>query len=272
MARDREIAVQVYDFGEIAEIFQGKGSLDLEVFKQRGGGNATLDSCLHFFDVVFFPVIKGMEYTMATSQLFGRPLQYVLMKEDSSIPNLLQLCTHQVLAQMTAETPLDTLFQLENCDAFATSLAHDWNIDSGKLAVAEHISNIEDPAVLIALVRKFLEELPEPLVPFAFFAELMSLETLNVKSLAGELERLMKGLPLTHRQSLRRVVNFITDLATKQSAHSERRCEQVCGVFGPLLIRPRRPEQLDTATKAQQRTQAIKLLKVIVVEGERSFL
>ena len=171
MIRDGRLAARVYSRAEALEIFHNQETLLLDRFKQRAVSNPVADRCMGFFDAVFFPVLQTMENDVRSAQLFERPLPYVVLREDSFVP----LVVEQACKLLSQSTISDTgqLFgrKLEDEFVIAASKRCEEAWVDGRFE-SEFFATTEDATVVAGVLKKFLVELPEPLVPFVLLVDI----------------------------------------------------------------------------------------------------
>jgi hypothetical protein len=167
MIRDGRLAARVYSRNEVLEIFHGAETLLLDRFKQRAVCNVVADCCLGFFDAVFFPVLQAMENDVHSAQLFERPLPYVLLREDAFVPMIVAQATSFIAKNAGADA--GQLFGRKTDEEVVKSMAKKCDqiwVETNDQEEGVLFAESDDVTVVAAVLRKFLLELPEPLVPF----------------------------------------------------------------------------------------------------------
>ncbi len=112
MIKEGSIGKRYYGKDLVAELFPGQEqTMTLERFKQRGAKFVVIENCTRFFDSVFFPIVDAMEMDLCSAQLFGRPVQYTLYREQARVPVAISaLTTHLLDSRNPNALELQALF------------------------------------------------------------------------------------------------------------------------------------------------------------------
>ncbi len=252
MVRDGRLAARVYARDEVLEIFHGAETLLLDRFKQRAVSNTVVDNCLRFFEAVFFPVLQLMESDLRSAQLFDRPLTYIVLREDNFVPALVTAAGAHLVKRAG---DLGALFQVRMDDERCLKLAQRVEAAWMDLRLSELLQDLDDVTVVAALLKKFLNDLPEPLFPFVLYSELLA-----AKGQAA-LEAVVKQVPPIHFATLGAVVNLVRTLSAGRAAD----CDKLCLVLGPLLMRPKKVDE-DNEVRVRDAKTVARVLRTIATE------
>ena len=270
MIRDSRLAARTYAREVALEMFHGAETLLLDRFKQRAISNVVADNCVRFFDAVFFPVLQVMESDLRSAQLFNRPLPYILLREGTFVPSLLVMAAKRISEKAASAAPVDVhaLFGRriddEECVRVAARVEAAW-ID---LHFESLFRDDDDVSVVAAVMKKFLNELPEPLFPFVLYGDVIALEGATSKKLTAGMENVVRQLPPIHLAALRVVVSLVKKLATRSSGRvSASECEKLCVALAPLVVRSKNVVDDDKEVRVKSAVIVGRGLAVVVMEN-----
>jgi Ca2+-binding EF-hand superfamily protein len=117
--------------------------------------------CLTLFDRFVLPVVEEMEKCVGTTKLFGRSLEYVCFREGSELPRLVSYVCEELRNRK------DDMKWKSADDAEVVGMAmhveQAWIKSSD--GVIELLKAMSDSSLLGGILKKFLQDLPDPLVP-----------------------------------------------------------------------------------------------------------
>ncbi len=261
MIRDGRLAARVYSRDEALDIFHGAETLLLDRFKQRAVSNAVMENCMRFLDAVFFPVVQAMESDVRSAQLFERPLNYVVTREDGFVPAVIQAVATRLTVQ---PTDLATLFQVRMDDERCVRLCGKVEAAWMDMKLTQLLPEAEDVTLVAAVLKKFLNDLPEPLFPFVLYPDVLALEK---NATEAGVEAIVKQLPPTNFASLSAIVALIRALCTAKGTAPlvPDECLKLCVVLGPLMMRPKKVDD-DNETRVRHAKTVARVLRLIVAE------
>ncbi|KAI7872677.1 Rho GTPase activation protein, partial [Spinellus fusiger] len=192
-------------------------------------------------------VYENFYHGIAHDQLFGVPLEELGKQTPDKVP----LFVRQVLdtiAQGVKETPLEDKISLWSTPV-ALSTVHtaraEMNMDSRRLEPA--LVDSYSPGLLVAVLRLFLLELPEPLMTYDLYESVCALYTNDNQDESLRLlplSHLIATLPASHFYTLDLLLSHIdSHLQTCQG----RSLEETSQCLGPIFLRAR-TESLATLT------------------------
>ncbi|XP_063808441.1 rho GTPase-activating protein 9 isoform X2 [Pseudophryne corroboree] len=178
------------------------------------------------------PLQTLQEKGLIKDQVFGCRLDALCYREHSTVPKFVRLCTEAVNERgldvdgiYRVNGNLSTIQKLR----FIVDREEKLDLDS---------SEWEDIHVITGALKMFFRELPEPLIPFSMFDELVS--AVQIPDIAERVET-MKELASTLPEPNHDTLKYITCHLNRVREHSEmnRMTTQNVGiVFGPTLMRP----------------------------------
>nr|XP_020465849.1 rho GTPase-activating protein 9 [Monopterus albus] len=218
------------------------------------------------------PTLQALqEKGLIKDQVFGCRLEMVCEREKSTVPRFVRLCTEAV-----ERRGLDTdgIYRVSGNLAVIQKLRflvnHERAVTTdgrymfpAELVQEEKVnlddSEWEDIHVITGALKLFFRELPEPLVPYGFFTDIM--ETVKMTDYTDKVDRL-KCLVLNMPPPNHDTLQFMCHHLKRVLQHSEtnRMTTQNIGiVFGPTLMRPER-DNGNMAVNMVYQNQAVELI------------
>ncbi|XP_034543166.1 rho GTPase-activating protein 9 isoform X4 [Notolabrus celidotus] len=199
------------------------------------------------------PLQALQEKGLIKDQVFGCRLEMLCEREKSTVPRFVRLCTAAV-EKRGLET--DGIYRVSGNLAVIQKLRFMVNHEE-KLNLEE--SDWEDIHVITGALKLFFRELPEPLVPFGFFTDIV--ETIKMSDYLEKVHRL-KCLVLNMPPPNHDTLKFMCRHLRRVLEHSDtnRMTTQNIGiVFGPTLMRPER-DNGNMAVNMVYQNQAVELI------------
>ncbi|XP_029947214.1 rho GTPase-activating protein 15 isoform X2 [Salarias fasciatus] len=199
------------------------------------------------------PLQALQEKGLIKDQVFGCRLEMLCEREKSTIPRFVRLCTEAVERR---GLDADGIYRVSGNLAVIQKLRFLVNHEE-KLNLDE--SEWEDIHVITGALKLFFRELPEPLVPFGFFTDIV--ETIKMSDYMDKVDRL-KCLVLNMPPPNHDTLQFMCRHLRRVLEHSDtnRMTTQNIGiVFGPTLMRPER-DNGNMAVNMVYQNQAVELI------------
>ncbi|XP_041743293.1 rho GTPase-activating protein 15 isoform X2 [Coregonus clupeaformis] len=210
------------------------------------------------------------EKGLIKDQVFGCHLEMLCEREKNTVPRFVRLCTEAV-ERRGLET--DGIYRVSGNLAVIQKLRflvnHERAVttDGRYMFPAELVqeklnldqSEWEDIHVITGALKLFFRELPEPLVPYGFFTDI--LETVKMSDYLDKVDRL-KWLVLSMPPPNQDTMRFMFSHLKRVMEHSDsnRMSTQNIGiVFGPTLMRPER-DNVNMAINMVYQNQAVELI------------
>ncbi|XP_056292812.1 rho GTPase-activating protein 15 isoform X4 [Pseudoliparis swirei] len=196
------------------------------------------------------PLQALKEKGIIKDQVFGCRLEMLCEREKSTVPRFVRLCTDAV-EKRGLET--DGIYRVSGNLAVIQKLRflvdHERAVttDGRYMFPAEFVqeeklnldqSEWEDIHVITGALKLFFRELPEPLVPFGFFADIV--ETVKMSDYMDKVDRLkylVLNMPPTNRDTLQFICCHLKRVL-EQSGTNRMTTQNIGIVFGPTLMRP----------------------------------
>ncbi|XP_047188918.1 rho GTPase-activating protein 15 isoform X2 [Scophthalmus maximus] len=199
------------------------------------------------------PLQALQEKGLIKDQVFGCRLDMLCEREKSTVPRFVRLCTEAV-----ERKGLDTdgIYRVSGNLAVIQKLRFLVNHEE-KLNL--DASEWQDIHVITGALKLFFRELPEPLVPFGFFTDIV--ETVKMSDYMDKVDRL-KCLVLNMPPPNHDTLLFMCRHLKRVLEHSDinRMTTQNIGiVFGPTLMRPER-DNGNMAVNMVYQNQAVELI------------
>ncbi|XP_051985567.1 rho GTPase-activating protein 15 isoform X2 [Xyrauchen texanus] len=216
------------------------------------------------------PLQTLQEKGLIKDQVFGCGLELLCEREKNTVPQFVRKCTEAV-ERRGLET--DGIYRVSGNLAVIQKLRfavdHERAITTdGRYLFPEDLVqerlDLDDPQwedvhVITGALKLFFRELPEPLVPYGFFHDIV--ETVKIPDYLDQVDRLkllVISMPPPNHDTLRHVIRHLKRV--KERSDSNRMTTQNIGiVFGPTLMRPEN-ECGNMAINMLYQNQAIELL------------
>ncbi|XP_070697419.1 rho GTPase-activating protein 15 isoform X2 [Pempheris klunzingeri] len=199
------------------------------------------------------PLQALQEKGLIKDQVFGCRLEMLCERERSTVPRFVRLCTAAV-----ERRGLDTdgIYRVSGNLAVIQKLR--FLVDhEEKLNLDE--SDWEDIHVITGALKLFFRELPEPLVPFGFFTDIV--ETVKMSDYMDKVDRLkclVLNMPPPNHDTLQFMCRHLKRVLER--SNTNRMTTQNIGiVFGPTLMRPER-DNGNMAVNMIYQNQAVELI------------
>ncbi|XP_068450406.1 rho GTPase-activating protein 15 isoform X2 [Clinocottus analis] len=217
------------------------------------------------------PLQALQEKGLIKDQVFGCRLEMLCEREKSTVPRFVRLCTDAV-----EKRGLDTdgIYRVSGNLAVIQKLRflvdHERAVTTdGRYMFPEEFvqeeklnldhSEWEDIHVISGALKLFFRELPEPLVPFGFFTDIV--ETVKMSDYMDKVDRLkclVLNMPPPNHDTLQFMCCHLKRVLERSG--SNRMTTQNIGiVFGPTLMRPER-DNCNMAVNMVYQNQAVELI------------
>ncbi|ROK31101.1 Rho GTPase-activating protein 15 [Anabarilius grahami] len=206
------------------------------------------------------PLQTLQEKGLIKDQVFGCGLELLCEREKCTVPQFVKKCTEAV-ERRGLET--DGIYRVSGNLAVIQKL---------RFAVNHERLDLDDPQwedihVITGALKLFFRELPEPLIPYGFFHDII--ETVKISDYLDKVDRLkllVISMPPPNHDTLSHMIRHLKRVM--ENSDSNRMTTQNIGiVFGPTLMRPEN-ECGNMAINMVYQNQAIELL---LSEYERIF-
>ncbi|XP_059426321.1 rho GTPase-activating protein 15-like isoform X2 [Carassius carassius] len=216
------------------------------------------------------PLQTLQEKGLIKDQVFGCGLELLCEREKSSVPQFVRKCTDTV-ERRGLET--DGIYRVSGNLAVIQKLRFAVNHEravttDGRYLFPEDLVqerlDLDDPQwedihVITGALKLFFRELPEPLVPYEFFQDIV--ETVKLSDHEDKVERLkllVLSMPPPNHHTLQHMIRHLRRVM--ECSDSNRMTTQNIGiVFGPTLMRPEN-ESGNMAFNMVYQNQAVELL------------
>ncbi|XP_028854135.1 rho GTPase-activating protein 15 isoform X2 [Denticeps clupeoides] len=199
------------------------------------------------------PLQTLQEKGLIKDQVFGCRLETLCEREKSTVPRFVRMCADAV-ERRGLET--DGIYRVSGNLAviqklrFAVNHEEKLNLDSPEW---------EDIHVVSGALKLFFRELPEPLVPYGVFSDLM--ETIKISNYLDKVDRmksLLQRMPPPNHDTMRFMFRHLKRVM--EHCDSNRMTTQNIGiVFGPTLMRPEQ-DNGNMAVNMVYQNQAVELI------------
>ncbi|XP_056886016.1 rho GTPase-activating protein 15 isoform X2 [Takifugu flavidus] len=199
------------------------------------------------------PLQALQEKGLIKDQVFGCRLEMLCERERSTVPRFVRLCTEAVEKRGLDS---DGIYRVSGNLAVIQKLRFLVNHEE-KLNLDQ--SDWEDIHVVTGALKLFFRELPEPLVPFGFFTDIV--ETVKMSDYMDKVDRLkclVLNMPPPNHDTLKFMCRHLKRVL--EHSDSNRMTTQNIGiVFGPTLMRPER-DNGNMAVNMIYQNQAVELI------------
>uniref|UniRef100_A0A8C1VYD0 Rho GTPase activating protein 9 n=1 Tax=Cyprinus carpio TaxID=7962 RepID=A0A8C1VYD0_CYPCA len=198
------------------------------------------------------PLQTLQEKGLIKDQVFGCGLELLCEREKSVVPQFVRKCTDAV-ERRGLET--DGIYRVSGNLAVIQKLR--FSVNHERLDLDD--PQWEDIHVITGALKLFFRELPEPLVPYGFFHDVV--ETVKTSEYLDKVDRLkllVLSMPPPNHHTLRHMIRHLRRVMERSD--SNRMTTQNIGiVFGPTLMRPEN-ESGNMAINMVYQNQAVELL------------
>uniref|UniRef100_A0A8B9KUX9 Rho GTPase activating protein 9 n=1 Tax=Astyanax mexicanus TaxID=7994 RepID=A0A8B9KUX9_ASTMX len=193
------------------------------------------------------PLQALQEKGLIKDQVFGCSLEVLCEREKSTVPRFVRNCTETVEKK---GLEMDGIYRVSGNLAVIQKLRFAVNHEravstDGRYLFPEELvqGNLEDPQwedihVITGALKLFFRELPEPLVPYGFFHDIV--ETVKMSDYLDKVNRmklLIISMPPPNHDTMRHMFRHLKRVM--EHSDSNRMTTQNIGiVFGPTLMRP----------------------------------
>ncbi|KAL0978897.1 hypothetical protein UPYG_G00177330 [Umbra pygmaea] len=216
------------------------------------------------------PLQSLQEKGLIKDQVFGCRLEMLCEREKCTVPRFVKLCTeaverrgletdgiYRVSGNLAVIQKLRFLVNHERAVTTDGRYMFPADLVQEKLNLDE--SDWEDIHVITGALKLFFRELPEPLVPYGFFTDIV--ETVKMSDYLDKVDRLrflILSMPPPNHDTMRFMFNHLKQVM--EHADSNRMSTQNIGiVFGPTLMRPER-DNANMAINMVYQNQAVELI------------
>ena len=171
----------------------------------------------------------------AARRIFGVPLHELLELDVSTLPRLVQECTRHVQerapaasSDLTVDGDPSLVMELRN--------AFERSAESGAIALLECIDGSSEGDVRAActLLRTFLLEMPQPVVPVEFFLPL--LEAAAGGTRGAQLDEILAPMPHEHATLFEHLLAFLVNVSRPFAADRSAQ-QRLARVWAPCVLR-----------------------------------
>ncbi|XP_059925163.1 rho GTPase-activating protein 15 isoform X2 [Gadus macrocephalus] len=217
------------------------------------------------------PLQALQEKGLIKDQVFGCRLEMLCERERSAVPRFVRLCTEAV-ERRGLQT--DGIYRVSGNLAVIQKLRFMVNHEravttDGRYMFPEELireeklnldqSEWEDIHVITGALKLFFRELPEPLVPYGFYTDII--ETVKMSDYSDKVDRLkclVLNIPPPSHDTLHFIFSHLQRVL-EQSDANRMTTQNVAIVFGPTLMRPERDTGLMAVNMVYQ-NQAVELM------------
>ncbi|KAM9361623.1 rho GTPase-activating protein 15 [Symphorus nematophorus] len=217
------------------------------------------------------PLQALQEKGLIKDQVFGCRLEMLCEREKSTVPRFVRLCTEAVEKRgldtdgiYRVSGNLAVIQKLRFLVNHERAVTTDGRYMFPKELVQEEKLNLdesdwEDIHVITGALKLFFRELPEPLVPFGFFTDIV--ETVKMSDYMDKVDRLkclVLNMPPPNHDTLQFMCRHLKRVLERSDTN--RMTTQNIGiVFGPTLMRPER-DNGNMAVNMVYQNQAVELI------------
>ncbi|XP_070849333.1 rho GTPase-activating protein 15 isoform X5 [Chaetodon trifascialis] len=217
------------------------------------------------------PLQALQEKGLIKDQVFGCRLEMLCERENSTVPRFVKLCTEAVEKRgldtdgiYRVSGNLAVIQKLRFLVNHERAVTTDGRFMFPKELVQEEKLNLnesewEDIHVVTGALKLFFRELPEPLVPFGFFTDIV--ETVKMSDYMDKVDRLkclVLNMPPPNHDTLQFMCRHLKRVLERSDIN--RMTTQNIGiVFGPTLMRPER-DNGNMAVNMVYQNQAVELI------------
>ncbi|KJE95095.1 chimerin 1 [Capsaspora owczarzaki ATCC 30864] len=171
-------------------------------------------------------------------KVFGTDLTFIVVVSESRYPILVEKCINEVAKRGMHE---EGIYRISPSASEVQALRDAFERDH----TTADVSSVADINVVSALLKAYIRELPNPLIPFEFFDRFLA----TAKSSQTPAEQLIEyqkhiaDLPAPHYETLKFLMSHLNDVVA-QSAVNKMNASNLGVVFGLSIFRGRNGEEL----------------------------
>uniref|UniRef100_A0A674PIV2 Rho GTPase activating protein 12 n=1 Tax=Takifugu rubripes TaxID=31033 RepID=A0A674PIV2_TAKRU len=194
-------------------------------------------------------------------QVFGSSLTSLCQRENSSVPNFVQMCIDHV--EKTGMI-VDGLYRVSGNLAVIQKLRFAVNHDE-KLDLND--SKWEDIHVTTGALKMFFRELPEPLFTYGFFNDFVdAIKCSDHKQRVNTVKDLIRKLPKPNQDTMQTLFKHLRRV-TEHGEANRMTAQSVAIVFGPTLLRP----ETETGNMAVHMVYQNQIVELVLLEHQTVF-
>mmetsp|Transcript_52397 Transcript_52397/g.131695 ORF Transcript_52397/g.131695 Transcript_52397/m.131695 type:complete len:797 (+) Transcript_52397:19-2409(+) len=209
----------------------------------------------------WYKLIRPMSAMHAGSRVFGVSIEKVVFRKGSKslVPGIVTRCLNYFERNGVG---YEGLFRISPSNNSLDSLKE--SLDSG----SDTEFDGQDPHLVAGLLKQYLRELPEPLVPFTLFAPLVELFERKEadRVVLDNLRRLFSMVSPPCQATLKRLLAFIKDVSLR-SDQNKMSLPNLATCFGPTLLRPKE----DSYASLQQTPLVLKIMEFLITNSHLIF-
>ncbi|KAJ8248403.1 hypothetical protein GJAV_G00241660 [Gymnothorax javanicus] len=211
--------------------------------------------------------IRRVIRTLHGGGIFGQRLEDTMQLErkigPSPAPLLVEQCVDFIRAHGLDE---EGLFRMPGQANLVKELQ-----DAFDCGEKPHFNSTTDVHTVASLLKLYLRELPEPVIPFSNYPDFLTCAQLLTKEeRAGieELEKQVKTLPQANYSLLKYICKFLDEVQT-HSNQNKMSIQNLATVFGPNILRPKMG---DPKSMMEGTSQVQHLMMVLIQEQARLYM
>ncbi|XP_060752763.1 rho GTPase-activating protein 12b isoform X6 [Tachysurus vachellii] len=194
-------------------------------------------------------------------QVFGCSVTSLCSRENTSVPNFVQICIEHV---ENTGLNVDGLYRVSGNLAVIQKLRFAVNHDE-KVDLAD--SKWEDIHVITGALKMFFRELPEPLFTYSSFNDFVNaIKNSDYKQRVQAIKDLIKQLPKPNQETMQVLFRHLKRVIEHGEAN-RMTTQSVAIVFGPTLLRP----ETETGNMAVHMVYQNQIVELILLEYDNIF-
>uniref|UniRef100_M3ZTD9 Rho GTPase activating protein 12 n=1 Tax=Xiphophorus maculatus TaxID=8083 RepID=M3ZTD9_XIPMA len=212
------------------------------------------------FMFVFTPTVQTTA-CLSTDQVFGCSLSSLCQRENTSVPNFVEMCIDHV---ENTGLSVDGLYRVSGNLAVIQKLRFAVNHDE---KVDLNDSKWEDIHVTTGALKMFFRELPEPLFTYGSFNDFVNaIKCSDYKQRVNSVKDLIKKLPKPNHDTMQALFRHLRRVI-EHGETNRMTTQSVAIVFGPTLLRP----ETETGNIAVHMVYQNQIVELILLEYEGVF-
>jgi len=196
----------------------------------------------------------------ADSRVFGVSLDEICAREITSVPKFFEKCTDWL---MKKGPTMEGVFRIS---AKKSDMVHfQERIDSGEDL---DLNDIEDPNVVPCLLKQYLRDLPEPLIPFDMYKDFLLLNSIEDQSkMLEEMKNFVSRLPKFHRLTFKRLIQCLS-LLVEHEETTKMGASNLAVVINPNVVYAR---ELNPLTMVEEMENSNSMLVAFITHAKEIF-